>query len=207
MNGVRTACPAGKYGHAEGLKDERCSGDCPPGYYALEASSECLKCRPGTFGNASGLTTPLCSGNCSPGHYCPSSVVNTHPRMLQCPPGVYSSDSGLKTKECSHLCSGDEFCVVTTFCEEGFYCPSGSTEQLACGGSDRYCPAGSGNYTLVRVGYYTVGSSSTNLTDTNAYMYQVSEKICPPGFYCDGSGLKRACPAGKCKGTCGAVDV
>lgn len=199
--GVKLACPAGTYGDVEGLEDDACSGLCPPGFYSTLGSEECMKCSAGRFGNSSGLRTPECSGECSPGFYCPASAVNTHPRMFECPPGLYSPHAGMRTKECSRLCAGEDFCVQTTTCRAGFYCPAAATEELDCGGSDRYCPAGSANYTLVSEGYFTVGSatSEVNASDEAGFLNQVAQRECPPGFYCDASGIKKPCPAGTCK--------
>ena len=78
---------------------------------------------------------------------------------------------------------------IPTVCEEGYYCPLGSSskKQHECGSSAVYCPRGSNTTTPVSVGYYTIGGTS-NMTRT-------SQLKCEPGFFCV-DGVKHHCPPG-----------
>ena len=55
LGGIRTACPAGRYGNATQLSSSGCTGACKAGFY----------------GAGDALTTEECDGACSAGFYCP----------------------------------------------------------------------------------------------------------------------------------------
>lgn len=114
---------------------------------------------------------------CEPGHWCRDGI------KVQCQAGRYGWSYGLSTPECSGECS------------PGFYCPSypypGSVkaEQVECGGSDLYCPPGTGNNPLiVSSGYYTTGGGADGKTRSG-------QRACEPGTYCE-KGETHPCPSG-----------
>jgi len=195
-------CPAGRYGDVRGLKTDgcslKCSGlfceqtVCAPGFYCPLASTHAEMNRCG--GNhvfcpaGSAEPTPVTVGYytvgntpssrvaqipCEPGWYCEAGLGVRQP----CPAGKYGSLSGLSTSECS----GD--------CQEGFYCPTNSSDsqQFKCGDTDFYCPTGVGAPISVSTGYYSTGG---------APITRPAQTICPPGSYCV-DGVDRLCPAGR----------
>ena len=182
--GIKRECEAGRFGNASGLSDANCTGVCPAGYYCPKASVNPTPCPAGTFGNRTGLSDPLCSGKTPKGSYTLAAATKT----VKCPPGRFGSTPGLTSDACSELCNGD-YCVPTV-CEEGYYCPAGSSSgrEYECGSSAYFCPKGSNVTTLVHDGFYTAGGSS-NATRT----YQIQ---CEPGHYCTG-GTRHHCSAGK----------
>ena len=82
-----------------------------------------------------------------------------------CPPGTYGNATGLTTAACSAACFPDvtdpSVCAPAA-CEEGYYCPEGSTHgrQHECG-EGHYCPPGSAAPLAVAAGLYGVGGGSS----------------------------------------------
>jgi hypothetical protein len=129
---------------------------------------------------------------CEAGHYCVQGI--RHP----CPAGRFGASSGLDNARCSGPCA------------PGYYCPTGSSSknEHACGGPEVYCPVGSpeplhvgeGNYSSVDIDEYenedgTLVPASTNMASTVAADARASQRICEPGYFCEG-GVRRPCPAG-----------
>jgi hypothetical protein len=79
---------------------------------------------------------------------------------------------------------------IRVICEEGHFCPNGSTNsrERACGGNEVYCPAGSTTPMVAEAGKYTIGGSS--------FLHRTSALLCEPGHYCQ-SGVKKPCPGGR----------
>ena len=181
--GNKRPCPAGRYGNVSGIFSENCTGVCPKAHYCPSASVNPTPCPAGTYGETEGLKTKECSGKSPLGSYAP--IASSLPTL--CPPGRYGSSEGLTSDACSTLCA-DGMCIPTV-CEEGYYCPLGSSskKQHECGSSAVYCPRGSNTTTPVSVGYYTIGGTS-NMTRT-------SQLKCEPGFFCV-DGVKHHCPPG-----------
>ena len=153
----------------------------------------------------SGLWDSNCSGDCPVGHFCPEGSVSPVP----CPAGTFGSEVGMRDESCSGTCYAD-CSALRNACQEGYYCPLGSISgsQMTCGGTDRYCPAGSAVPTVVSSGFYTVGP---DYPDGNP-LTRTAQKICQRGNYCI-AGLQLPCPAGRfgmreglasrdCSGTC-----
>jgi hypothetical protein len=190
VGGVRYGCPAGTYSTAFGAT--ACDAVCPAGHFCPRGSVEPRPCD-GTLAycpEGSGVTLPvqprhyavsvpndahvrganLSTGQvfCPPGSYCVGGV------RLACPTGRYGSAAG----EIDPLCTGE--------CDEGYYCPPGSTSprQVSCGGAGLYCPRASAEPTAVAVGYYSVGGDG-ELTRTG-------QRQCEPGYWCEG-GLRYEC--------------
>ena len=136
-------------------------------------------CELGTYATGTALNSGDCSGyrSCEPGFYC-----TLEHKRVPCPAGTFGATEGLNTEECSGLCAA------------GFFCPEGSTSstQQLCGGSDFYCPAGSGAPIPVDTGYYTIGddegAGAANRTRS-------AQLLCPQGHFCIG-GVRYGCPAG-----------
>jgi hypothetical protein len=138
IEGVKVACPSGKYGGTVGLQTNSCSGACNPGFFcgdAAENASEtqcgspavfCPLGSPQPISVSSGYYTvggafPTMSAQiaCEPGHYCMKGIKR------KCPAGRYGDVSELNSKDCSGPC------------QEGHYCPKGSTSATQV-----QCPAG-----------------------------------------------------------------
>ena len=169
VEGVRHPCPPGQIGNATGLFSSKCSGPCPEGYYCPNFTT--------VHGVLCGNSTVYCpAGSIFPkivsvGFYsitgpadrrtqqqiAPEGSYAVNGSVFKCPPGRYGATTGQSNSSCSGLC------------DAGYYCTAGSTipRQFYCGGEHRYCPAGSGEPTVVSDGYYT--SASTD--------------ICGPGFW------------------------
>ena len=191
IDGVKTPCPVGTYGHEHGLSLRSCDGPCYAGFYCPLGTVDPLKCLPGNWcdGNASlpcptgrygsveNLGSPQCSGTCKPGYYCPKG--STDPRQKPCPGGTYGSTEGLGSSSCSGECLG------------GYYCPTASTKrnQNECGDAKFYCPPGSPAPIPVWMGYYSQGGNVDGTT-------RVNQTKCPKGSFCR-FGLRFDCPAGQ----------
>ena len=198
-----TNCPAGRYGNVADAARSRnvtWTGD------SVSELADPRNIRTILHGH----DTSSCSNPCSLGHYCPpSSIVST---QIPCPAGRYGNVTGLRTSECSPRCTGEDDsgeavsnvhgaaafphsykCPAgdASLCEEGYFCPIGSTSSrmYPCGGSSFYCPRGSSVRTTVSVGYYTVPVGIGRVENRS------SQVECPRGSYCV-SGIRITCPAG-----------
>jgi len=75
-DGIRTACPAGRYGQPvaglAGLTSAECSGPCQRGFYCPEGSTQPMQepCPRGRYGAVEGLKDASCSGACEKGFKC-----------------------------------------------------------------------------------------------------------------------------------------
>jgi len=114
-----------------------------------------------------------CAGfvDCPKGFYCVKGLK--HP----CPAGTFGNETKIYTKACSSLCPA------------GYYCPENTIDPIPCGDGN-FCPVESATPTISKVGYYTVGETSTSSSDTHS-----NEKICEHGHYCI-NGEKKMCPGG-----------
>ncbi|GMH82064.1 hypothetical protein TL16_g09137 [Triparma laevis f. inornata] len=141
---------------------------------------------------------------CKPGRY--ARDVN-HKQCLPCPAGRFNSDGG----SCKNgVCDGFTDGQCSGMCEEGYFCPPGSSSprEQACGGVRYYCPEGSKERSVVDAGYY-----STPLDEAEEFgefngtrsregrkrminsFTRTSQTICPRGYFCNGDGHRRACSA------------
>mmetsp|Transcript_19575 Transcript_19575/g.32190 ORF Transcript_19575/g.32190 Transcript_19575/m.32190 type:complete len:581 (-) Transcript_19575:642-2384(-) len=204
-NAEQIQCPAGRFGEKQGLISALCthicdttSGKCvdsasvcPPGYYCPLGT----KSRHENPCGGSDVFCPLGSETpqqvsegyytvggdsdntrtsetiCEKGFYCISG------RKHKCPAGSYGSEEGLSTRSCSGRAAQGYFTERTAV----------SRFQHRCGNIDSYCPEGSYQPTKISTGYYTIGGGPLTRTD---------QLECQPGFFCDGSGIRRKCPAG-----------
>ncbi|GMH70190.1 hypothetical protein TL16_g05345 [Triparma laevis f. inornata] len=158
-NGTKTECEEGYYGDSFAETESKCVGPCSIGYYCLPGSTsptqlpcgdpsqyclsgakEVTKVRAGYKSIGGSLTTRTNEEIVEEGYYAMDGVE------YKCPAGRYGHVKGLSNEQCSGVCA------------QGYYCPAKSTSpfQKICGGSDRYCPSGSGAPILVWEGHYTV---------------------------------------------------
>eukprot|EP00970_Alexandrium_tamarense_P019930 scaffold14630_cov221-Alexandrium_tamarense.AAC.1 len=110
-----------------------------PSKYCKEGSTEPSNVREGYF-SLGGTNITRYNQTFAPlGHYAKGGV------LFKCAEGHYGDKVALTTDECSGLC------------EEGWYCPTGSTSQrqIVCGGAHHFCPTGSSSPQKVQDGYYT----------------------------------------------------
>jgi len=202
-NGVRKACPPGKYGTSLGLTNFKCDGPCFAGYYCPSSSTTPNQM---TCGNVT-VYCPEESGSptrTDTGFYSHHGDVDlefrdaTDPKNKTmigqriCEKGYYCTDG---TK---HQCPGGTFgwyegAVSVDFCrpcEAGFFCPyrPGNPSTRPCGGPALFCPRGSEAPRNVGLGRYSIGRGEGDGAQ------QIDEKTCEPGHYCV-LGIKHLCPA------------
>ena len=216
VGGVRSQCPAGRYGDTDGLSSSECSGECDAGYFCAAGSTSStaavcggadVYCPMGTTSRrlasdgvytvgGAGVTTRSDVSLCLKGHWCSGGV------STPCAAGRYGASDGSGNAECSGAC------------QAGYVCGSGATtaQQEECGlaggsdlGSKVYCPLGSSSVSFVSDGNYSTGGTVNTRT---------GEAMCEAGYYCK-NGVRSLCPAGRfgnvtglsepdCSGDCGA---
>ncbi|XP_038155551.1 uncharacterized protein LOC119792815 [Cyprinodon tularosa] len=207
------ACPAGTYNNLTG---QPACFRCPAGYYCPEKTDNFTNfpCPPGFYcpdGTKYATQFP-----CPRGYYNPEPMTQSLDSCLPCPPGHYCEKERLT--KVSGKCKAGWFCVSAAWnsqpfdldnytnanclcpatstggrCQEGFYCPLGSSEPIPCP-SGTFCnksglalPVGP-----CSPGYYCVGGA-TEARPTDG----VTGYICPPGTYCvESSGEPELCPPG-----------
>jgi hypothetical protein len=139
-------------------------------------------------------------GYCDSPPICPAGqyldVVYHHYHQLSyqcrlCPAGRYGSEEGMRSPYCSGVC------------QEGFYCPEGSTsaQQIACGGYQFYCPRGSSFPLPAPSGKKTLSILPTEADDPTignggGGMNQYRTVDCSLGHYCI-QGVEYPCPLGQ----------
>jgi hypothetical protein len=174
--------------------------------YGRLVNQRCGSCdRPPTYQCSTNGYDPSCE---SP-HYCGAN--NLCQEIQQCPPGQYLSQyflgNGLTEYSCqycpsgkygqnnisghsilnSHLCSGE--------CQEGCYCPIGSTSscEYPCGEAKFFCPSGTSIPLVASAGMKTVDAFGKSFD--NSSTSRVAVLPCSPGHYCQ-EGIENLCPAG-----------
>ncbi|XP_042595396.1 multiple epidermal growth factor-like domains protein 6 [Cyprinus carpio] len=180
-------CPPGFY-CPDGTKHAT-QFPCPRGYYNPEPMTHsldsCLPCPPGHYCEKEHLSAV--SGKCKAGWFCVSAAWNAQPFDLD----NYTNANCL----CPASSTGGR-------CQEGFYCPAGTSEPVSCP-PGAFCnatglaqPSGP-----CCPGYYcTKEATSSRPTDG------ITGNICPPGTYCDeGSSAPQPCPAGTFSPAAGLV--
>lgn len=188
--GVKHACPSGYYGNSSGAHTAMCSGQCDQGYFCPAGSTSPREMQCGS----NGVFCPLGSKepqSVAVGHYTVGGGIATHYAERLCEPGHYcvngtkhfcvSGRYGAEFGQTDGQCSGG--------CEEGYYCPEGSTtaREVQCGGASWYCPAASSRPLAVPPGHYSTGGS---VSTRSAYTAATR------GRFASG-GLNYLCPAGR----------
>ncbi|XP_055369802.1 uncharacterized protein si:ch211-286b4.4 [Betta splendens] len=200
------ACFAGFYcngGSASPVQNEADAGHftaegafrsqpCPLGTFQPHRGSQaCVECQGGRLCNQTGLSqAPLCPT----GHYCPPGSPVARP----CPPGSYSDQPGGEAAEHCRPCEAGWFCSRVGLsepqapCDPGHYCTSGaSTASPVAVASGGVCPAG---YICPRGTKYPQQHPCPLGTFSSAVGAQNSSSClsCPPGLYCNSTGLSQA---------------
>ena len=137
------------------------------------------QCPGGVYGDVGGLSSSACSGVCSAGYFCPAGSV-----------------SGTAV-----ACGGMDRCDGVTWSHQcaASACPRAAVDHVtphlhSCLCSwchcTRYCPAGSSVAVLVPLGSYS-------LPEGGPARYRTGVRVCEPGQYCSGDGVRRPCVGGR----------
>mmetsp|Transcript_16910 Transcript_16910/g.31665 ORF Transcript_16910/g.31665 Transcript_16910/m.31665 type:complete len:797 (+) Transcript_16910:126-2516(+) len=195
------------------------------GYYSVTVNgeSELIRCPAGYFcpPNSSPSSPIPCGGNSffcplgSPrptlvekGHYTIGGDHLTRSDERICEPGFWCNN-GTRT-ECDQGYYGSQFAETESkcsgLCEEGYFCPKGSTSptQLPCGDPGMFCTVGAYETTQVALGYKSVGGSLTTrmgevIVEEGYYAKEGIEYACPAGRYGDKKGLSDEACSGICR--------
>lgn len=162
-----------KYCNKNGYCDKQPS--CPLGTYSQLISS------PSSTISSSGISKdPVINQNLISKFQC-----------MPCAPGYF----GNKNDHINSYCSG--------ICDEGYYCPSGSTSstEKLCNDPQYYCPRGASSPIPVPSGKYSISRSNNSLElisidrfGNEIKLYSAIED-CPKGSWCK-FGIKSLCPVG-----------
>lgn len=159
MKGVKSRCPAGRYGENPAETDPTCSGLCDGGFFCKEGSA---------FRNQNPCGSPAVycpQGSSEPhvvpaGYYSINGTDSTRSAIVKCPSGHYCV-RGVK-RPCAagrYSLDGSPSAFCDGLCAPGFYCPPASSSE-----TQMSCPAG-------RYG-------EQGMTDSSCL------GICARGFFC-----------------------
>ena len=201
VGGVKSPCPAGRFGNRLGLSSAECSGLCPPGHYCPIGSinGTFLRCPAGRYGATPGLHDSSCTDRCSAGYHCYE--ASTSPTQLQCAivhqefvgdfsqwnlfnnfnESIFPNNGNLTDFYRSRQVYLEHFQTV-------LYTDRITNRirfQLIQPNSV-YCPIGTSIPLTVLPGYYTTGFNASTRSD---------QSICPVGSYCV-HGVRISCPGG-----------
>ena len=154
--GVKTQCPASRYGSTRGLEEASCTGPCETGYVCPAGS---------TSGSASNF-------KCLAGHYCPSGSTVSDANMcggadVYCP-AASTAPVDVPTDSYSTPVEDDaRMRSSVRKCEPGWQCVGGvrspcTTEEATI--NSYYCIGG--ERFRVKEGYYAVGGSEPGLASS-----------------------------------------
>ena len=195
-------CPEGTFSNKTGLTDVSNCSACSGGYYC--ASRGLIvptgQCSGGHYCiEGASIPNPIDDNTgdvCGKGFYCPAG--STH--ELKCPMGTFNNDTGLQDEtECSacwpgYYCDQEGLVLPTGECSEGYYCSLRSTESAPVNASHgdicysgHYCPQGTGVPKQCPPGTFYNTTGAFSIDDCF---------LCPPGMYCEGSGIVQ--PTGLC---------
>jgi len=201
-------CKAGQYCAA----GDATANECTAGFYCHEdlLATTAGQCKAGFYCEGSAYSwTPAdeasVGGLCGTGYYC----AQGSSAELQCNVGTFSAAEGIEASADCNACTPGKYCDdvgATTFkgdCGEGFYCPSGITEEFPSEyGCDigYYCPTGAHEPILCPDGSVTdsvkQGSCTTCAAGSICTANDVEED-CPLGYFCPTGDKKEPCPLGK----------
>jgi hypothetical protein len=208
--GLRTPCPAGRYGDAASLRSAGCSGPCLAGFWCAAGATSPRQhpCPPAA------TTTRAAGSKTTESYFCPegtpvgpivirpgtytdpdaSGTAHAPAIAVPCSPGHYCPNTGRQI-ECPAGRWGASEGLSHSYCDgpcdPGFWCGAKSTtpRQHACGAVDRLCPIGSADDTArVHPGYYSLPEASPE--DQRS-----AETRCGPGYWCR-AGKRFLCAPG-----------
>lgn len=158
---------------------------CPPGTYANDSGTDCIKCPAGWPCPMSRTTKAQLVVPCWPGHYCPEGSAS--PTAMPCPAGTVNHSVGGKDKSACKPCPAGYLCAERSFqsvglqaCPTGHYCPEGSEKGIPCpAGTHTPYPGASDKMTSVDdcvkcvAGYYCKQGNS---------LFDMLSQPCAPGI-------------------------
>lgn len=191
VGGVRTACPAGRFGDVPGLFDETCSGPCAAGFFC-PAGSVSARARP--CGHAGVVCGPGAAAPTvvPPGFYSVSATASGESvveYLSPSPPGlaialpttldVAAASAGVATRVATRQCPAGAYCEgdgVARLCPAGRFGAAAGQSDAACSGlcaSGFFCPPGSVSPTQFECGdesvYCPEGSGAPLRVPAGAY--------------------------------------
>lgn len=144
------------------------------------------------------------------GKYQPNFGAAAASECIDCPAGYYCSSVGLDAP--SGQCTAGFFCdggkttptPATAICAIGYYCPTGSVQQILCAEADYQSLTRQASCTACPTGSYCFESNSPVSWEAGNYCPGSNrKKACFPGKYGDTTGQSteatgcKTCPAGK----------
>nr|XP_057935999.1 SCO-spondin isoform X4 [Doryrhamphus excisus] len=193
-------CPPGRFCRAG-----RIQGACADGYLCLYGSAEMTP-----QGSIPDLTLcqwgVQCAGPCPPGFYCPEGTE----KAILCPENtIRSYPGGASVQDCAacpprHWCQPGE--PEPRLCPAGHYCDGLPGSDINGWRGPKPCPV------------FTYGASTGAGSKDNCLpcppgshcnrtgLVDYTSTLCPPGFWCSGSGSPILCPAGTKRTLPGAAD-
>ena len=170
-------------------------GQCQPGYFCPQASSEPTACTEGNYCETTGLHTV--TGQCLSGYYCDRGAKIADPTDgitgNICPAGRYcGTGTGVDQPRCPSgtfsNTTGNQLVTDCTDCTQGYYCGSaGLIEPTGQCDEGYYCPAAQSIATpfTCQAGYYCPQGSHEQIhCPSGTYQDQTAQggcKACPPG--------------------------
>ncbi|XP_072885876.1 uncharacterized protein [Hemitrygon akajei] len=188
------------------LGSDDSGGLCPVSHYCPTGTAQPIPCPAGTYNNLSGQASCFpcalgyfCPENsttytdfpCPAGFYCPNGTK--HATQFPCPRGYYNPESMTQSLDSclpcppGHYCEKEKLATVSGKCKAGWFCVSAAwTAQ----------PFDLDNYTTANC--LCPATATGGKCQPGFYCPEGSvEPIpCPPGAYCNDSGLSE--PSGKC---------
>nr|XP_006821767.1 PREDICTED: uncharacterized protein LOC100369099 [Saccoglossus kowalevskii] len=193
---------------------------CTPGYYCLDdkLDAESGLCMAGYYCNGSTIfpdpVNQTTGDMCPMGHYCPEGSSYPEP----CEPGTFSDRYANHLHNDCIPCTAGMYCtgwgrdLPNGDCDEGWFCPEGSTAAQPPGNeclAGHACPVGSPDQTPCMSGYYQPLPGQGSCIECSAGMYcdqneaieeeqsgigapshgVVTPKDCPAGFNCPNGTL------------------
>ena len=197
-------CPAGSCCDDLGLASPN---SCAAGHFCPEGSSFCSEnaCPAGTFSSSTNLQTAGDCTDCSAGKYCPAGSTSE----LDCPYGYFCLQNQIGPFE--NPCPGGTFGASNNLqsksdcidCDEGYYCPAGSTSKTACPAGTYNEVSGQGIPDIINCLPCKAGTACDDVPVKSSVVSGVandnSASACQAGYYCPMGTLapdQFPCPAG-----------
>ena len=190
IDGIKTACPAGRYGQTRRISSETCTGPCPAGYVcpagsvALGADDKITDCGSSAVYCPSGSGSPVLV---STGYYTSGGDSPTrHITQTECEPGCVALVVVVCCMQVTERLTPPRMCPPRHYCVAGEKFPCGSGVYGATAGlSTSSCtgPCAAGRF-----------GTTPGQTDDQC------EGPCEAGHWCpegSASSTQEACPAGR----------